>query len=101
MAKINVSFDTESKEFSVDIDGSALKNVVGVRLYANGDDEGYINIELSDPETNGMRQYHVISASENVEKSSNNAYTDDKKFVLTENRIESLAREFSKILRKN
>jgi len=48
MAKINVSFDTISKELDVVLDGQKVENVSDISIYGysdDGTDKGYVDIE--------------------------------------------------------
>jgi hypothetical protein len=67
MAQINVSFDTNNKEFSVTIDGQTVSDVNYVSLYVYGDTPE-ISIETRSEEVDGIRVSNRITASKEAEK---------------------------------
>jgi hypothetical protein len=70
MAKIEISFDTKSKELSISKDGQALANVESVMICKNGgyygeggDDYCFSAMTLDKYDDDGYKQYTQISAS--------------------------------------
>lgn len=78
MAKVNIDFDTKTKEISVTFDGKAVDNVYAVSLsksyYADDDVEtenpfslNLMTMDSTKQEDEGYRQMQQICASESVE----------------------------------
>lgn len=107
--KVNLEFDTESKEYTVSVDGTPLENVVSFSLYCvepmeeevdegmsdGGEDAeekpcGSINIGIQHPADGGLRKYTHISAKDNNIVLSNDT---------TNSNIESTQDYFRKVLR--
>jgi hypothetical protein len=65
MSKINMSFDTEAKTCSIDIDGTAVDNVMGASVYAMDMNKFSCEIAtwMKDDQT-GITHYHRMMAGE-------------------------------------
>lgn len=74
MAKVNVEFDTKSKELTVSMDGTAIPNVMGVSVnksyYSEGEDKeeyGCSILTLDKKKDDGYQTYTQIVASESAD----------------------------------
>ncbi len=48
MAKFNISYDSESKKLSADLDGTVLNNIQEIRIYKYGEHDGSICIGMGE-----------------------------------------------------
>jgi len=88
MAKVVITFDTNSKECELTIDGSTLADVAYVTVSKYDDMDSYIDIEVKPQDIDGMRVYNRISASNKIEDSSSikEYASEDKSLALVNNK---------------
>ena len=67
MAKIQANYDTETKEFTVNIDGVIQQNICCFNCYShkysNGEIEGSCSMDFKSIKENGVRHVHSAYAS--------------------------------------
>ncbi len=67
MAKVNIEFDTISKEISVSVGGKAVAGVCGINFYSSYDDKDEFRCQImtqAEDEENDMKSYTSLVASE-------------------------------------
>jgi hypothetical protein len=75
MSKVNIEFDTVSKELSVSIDGQEVANVYELMIYRYCCDEASIDIYTSKKDKySDVREMTRISASKNTDGATPSKY---------------------------
>ncbi len=66
MAQIVSTFDTETKKFTITLDGVAIENVTGMSIYPSwrDDDDFICTVQSSEEKEGGYRVHTCICASE-------------------------------------
>lgn len=67
MAKVNIEFDSQTKDMSVKIDGNDIEDVRAVHIYRYEDDPASLNIMMRREDVDGFEVNTTLYASQNAQ----------------------------------